>query len=137
MYLAQVARRLIQPPKDIEAELELELGLAPLTLRGQLQDSVECIFRCKDAYAAAISKFELLHDYKELCAINDIIPSEPLEQYSNDLDVLYADAGEAHQKLRSLFACEWREWKQQDGVMLCVPKEGKAVPWVDRIIDPG
>ena len=62
-----------------------------------------------------------------------------IRQCSGDLDVLYEDARQAHEKLRLLFASEWREWKRVDHgkTVLSVPVEGTTALWVDKVVDPG
>ena len=65
---------------------------------------------------------------------------DPTRQCAGSLQQLYEDAKEAHAKLRSLFASEWKVWKTVGGeveTVLHVPMEGKAVEWVDVVIDPG
>jgi len=131
MYLTHVARRHVTlelAMEDFETQLEREFKLAPFTLRGELRGLDQLLSRSKDVHAAAIAKFELADDddYRDLCNIaDDFITSStsssplPLQQQydhhlrqcSGDLEQLYADAAEAHHKLRSLFASEWQMWK--------------------------
>jgi len=167
-YLSHVARRHVTlelATEDFETQLEREFGLAPFTLRGELQGLDTLLRRAKDAHAVVISKVESLGDFRDLCNIADITiaPSScvPLlaasqetrkqqqqQQYvrqcSNDLDVLYADAEQAHTKLRSLFARKWRVCKEVarvDGggskTVLSVPVQGETEEWVDKVVDPG
>jgi len=67
---------------------------------------------------------------------------QSVRQCSNDLDELYADAEQAHARLRSLFARKWRVWKEVaslDGekTVLSVSVQGETEEWVDKIVDPG
>jgi len=156
--------------EDFELQLERSFGLAPFTLRSKLQGLDTLLRRAKDAHAVVVSKVESNGDFRDLCNIADIIitsniissfhhssshfvaPSQEeerkqqqqyLRQCSNDLDVLYADAEQAHAKLRSLFAREWRVWKEVASVdgssqtVLSVSVEGETEEWVDKVVDPG
>jgi len=102
MYLAHVARRHVTlelAMEDFETQLEREFKLAPFTLRGELRGLDQLLSRSKDVHAAAIAKFELLDDYRDLCNIADDFSSSSsshLRQCSGDLEQLYADAEEAH-----------------------------------------
>jgi len=145
--------------KDFETQLEREFGLAPFTLRGELRGLDELLSLAKDAHAVAIAKFESLGDFRDLCDIADISPNSPtktrqqqqkrqqVRQCSSDLEVLYADAKQAHTKLLSLFRSpEVASVDNGTGSTsgLSAPKftageQGKAAAavWVDKVIDPG
>jgi len=76
MYLAHVARRHVTLElgmEDLETQLEREFKLAPFRLRGELRGLDQLLVRSKDVYSAAISRFELLDDYRDLCSIADVV----------------------------------------------------------------
>jgi len=70
-YLSHVARRHVTlelSTEDFETQLEREFGLAPFTLRGELQGLDTLLRRAKDAHAVVISKVESLGDFRVACA---------------------------------------------------------------------
>ena len=143
MYLAHVARRHVTlelSMEDFETQLEREFHLAPFRLRGELLGLDELLRRSKDIYAAAIAKFQTADAaYRDVCNIADVQPSRAVRQSVDQFEELYKDAVEAHRILRSMFASEWVVWKTVDhgATELRVPAEGKAAPWLDRVVDPG
>ena len=153
MYLTSVARRHVNlelfSMEDFERELEREFSLDHLKLKGELSKLEPLFQRSKDLYAAAIAPLgDEAESYRELCSLADVQPRfDPIRQQqgggSDSLDQLYKDAREAHAKLRSLFADEWRVWKTVGGeggtekTVLHVPVEGTRREWVDVVIDPG
>ena len=154
MYLTCVARRHVHlelSTEDFERELERQFALPSLKLTGELKELEPLVRQSKDLYAAAIAPFVVddeAESYRELCSLVDVHPRfDPIRQQaggSDSLEQLYEDAKEAHAKLRSLFADEWRVWKTVGGeggtekTVLHVSVEGKARrEWVDVVIDPG
>ena len=128
MYLAYVARRHVTLElgmADLETRLEREFNLAPFRLRGELRGLDEAMSRCKDIYAAAVGKLDqpvgeagAVNNYRAIC--NHIrefkLNGGELKQSVTKMDQLFADAEEAHEKLKCL---------------LVANKE------VDKLLDPG
>lgn len=138
-YLAEVAKRHVKMDltiADMEAKLEREFGLSPLSLKDCLSKLEDPIRKSKDTYDVVVQKLKLQTGYTQLLQLSDI-PGSLLMQTTNDLNELYEDAKVAREKLLAKFASEWEVYKTIGSTVLRVPVAGKAAPFVDRVIDPG
>jgi hypothetical protein len=138
-HIAGLHLRVTMSTEDMEREVSRRWS--GLEVSGKLQGLEEPLRRSKLCYDMASEEVrEEREGLEEVLKITEVRPSPAPRQTSGDINVLFADAAEAREIVRSIFADGWEPMEVGDcsEITVEVPVSGTLkVDWLDNVIDPG